>query len=66
MSETREVYYGGTHLKNVVQRARVHLTNVLRVPDTEADILIGELIAEIESLNKEIDALMISQCKCPD
>ena len=61
--ETREVYYGGTHLKNVVQRARIYLMDY---PDSQVGGLINDLIAEIDSLNKEIDTLMISQCKCPD
>ena len=51
---------------NVVQRAQIYLTNSTDGFSDEAKNLITDLIVEIKNLNKEVDTLMISQCKCPD
>ena len=53
-------------MKDIMERAQIHLKNVLRVPDSEADAIINELIDEIESLQEEIVILKMHQCKCPD
>ena len=52
-------------MEGIVKRSAKHLANVLRVPDSEADALIVELIAEIEGLHKEIAILKLNQCACP-
>ena len=58
---------GATYvMSNIVERSRIHLKNVLRVQDSEADAIINELLDEIEGLYEEIGLLKMHQCKCPD
>ena len=53
-------------MEGIVKRAAKHLVNALRIPDSEADGLIVELVAEIEGLHKEIAILKMHQCRCPE